>query len=63
MRQGNFSELLTANNPANFLGKQYIIKDPTTGNPYPGNIITPSQLSPNGLGILKAYPAANLAAR
>lgn len=59
MRQGNFSELL---NPSNyFYGRAVAIKDPTSGNPFPGNIIPQSQLSPNGLGILKAYPAANFA--
>ncbi len=55
MRQGNFSELLT-NNPVNILGKVVQLKDPTTGNPIPGNLIPPGLQSPNGLGILKAYP-------
>src|SRR5579883_372424 len=59
MRQGNFSELLTVG-PQNILGKVVTIKDPITGNPFPGNVIPTSQLSPNGLGILKAYPAPNL---
>ena len=59
MRQGDFSELL---NPKNFYyGKVVQLKDPTTGNPIPGNIIPKGQLSPNGLGILKAWPAPNLA--
>ena len=58
MRQGNFSELLDPHNV--FYGKTVLIKDPKTGNPYPGNIIPQSDLSPNGLGILKAYPAPNL---
>jgi predicted heme/steroid binding protein len=58
MRQGDFSELL---NPSNFFyGKTVPIKDPTTGVAYPGNIIPKSQLSPNGLGILKAWPVPNL---
>ncbi len=60
MRQGNFSELLTLG-PQNILGKVVVIKDPTTGLPYPGNVIPPGQLSQNGLGILKAYPFPNLA--
>ncbi len=60
MRQGNFSELLTLG-PQNILGKVVQLHDPTTGAPYSGNIIPPSQLSQNGLGILKAYPAPNLA--
>ena len=58
MRTGDFSELLT-NNPINILGKTVAIKDPTTGTAYPGNIIPRSQVSPNGSGILKAYPVAN----
>jgi hypothetical protein len=59
MRQGDFSELL---NPSNVFygGKVVAIKDPTTGNPFPGNIIPKAQTSPNGLGILKAYPVPNL---
>jgi len=60
MRQGNFSELLT-NGPANILGKVVQVKNPTTGAPYSGNIIPASQLSQNGLGILKSYPDPNLA--
>src|SRR6185312_16502123 len=60
MRQGNFSELLTLG-PQNILGKVVQIKDPTTGAPLPGNIIPVNLRSPNGLGILKAYPAPNLA--
>jgi hypothetical protein len=55
MRQGNFSELLT-NTPPNILGKVVQLKDPTSGNPIPGNIIPTGLLSQNGLGILKAYP-------
>ncbi len=55
MRQGDFSELL---NPSNFYyGKVVAIKDPTSGNPFPGNIIPKGQLSPNGVGILNAFPA------
>jgi carboxypeptidase family protein len=59
MRQGNFSELLTLN-PQNILGRIVQLKDPTTGANIAGNVIPPSQLSPNGLGILKAYPGPNL---
>lgn len=58
MRQGDFSELL---NPGNFYyGKVVAIKDPSTGNPFPGNIIPKAMLSPNGVGILKAFPAPDL---
>jgi len=59
MRQGNFSELLTTT-PPNILGKVVQLKDPNTGNPIPENIITGSLLSQNGLGILKAYPVADV---
>ena len=59
MRQGDFSELLTTG-PQNILGKVVNIKDPITGNPFPGNVIPTSQLSQNGTGILKAYPFPNL---
>jgi predicted heme/steroid binding protein len=59
MRQGDFSELL---NPTNFYyGKVVTIKDPATGNPFPGNVIPKGQLSPNGVGIMKAWPTPNLA--
>src|SRR5215213_1047325 len=46
MRTGNFSELL---NPSNgfYTGAQ-IIRDPQTGQPFPGNIIPAERLSANG---------------
>ena len=71
MRQGDFSELLTIN-PKNILGKVTPIYDPATCKSltpsaaangcvqFPGNIIPRNVASPNGLGILKAYPAPNL---
>ncbi|MEP6592352.1 MAG: carboxypeptidase regulatory-like domain-containing protein, partial [Acidobacteriota bacterium] len=49
MRQGNFSELSAA------------IKNPFTGQPYPGNVIPQSQLSPVALRLLQYYPAPNRA--
>jgi hypothetical protein len=65
MRQGDFSELLDPNNI--FYGHTVVINDPNTGLPFPGNKIplcsgppTGSCATPNGLGILKAYPAPNL---
>jgi Carboxypeptidase regulatory-like domain len=57
MRQGNFSELLGSNI---FYSAPVQIVNPTTGVPYSGNIIPSGQLSPNGIGLLKAYPAPNL---
>jgi hypothetical protein len=47
MRQGNFSEIST------------VIRDPFTRQPYPGNIIPRSQLSPIALKVLEYYPATN----
>lgn len=41
MRQGDFSELL----------------DPVTKLPFDNNVIPTSRLSPNGVGLLKSYPA------
>ena len=34
----------------------YNVVDPTTGAPFPDNIIPASRLSPNGLALMKAYP-------
>ena len=61
MRQGNFSELL-GSNP--FYSGSHVIYQPgtcptagaSTCAPYPGNIIPVSQLSPNGIAIINAYP-------
>jgi hypothetical protein len=55
MRQGNFSELL---GPNIFYQQPVQLVNPSTGQPYPNNVIT-SGLSPNGLALLNAYPAAN----
>jgi hypothetical protein len=56
MRTGNFSELL---NPSNgFYSGARVIRDPQTGQPFPGNIIPSGQLSANGIAIMKLYPDA-----
>jgi hypothetical protein len=47
MRQGNFSEVSTA------------IRNPLTGQPFPGNIIPQSQISSVARKLLEYYPAAN----
>jgi hypothetical protein len=49
MRQGNFSEI-----PATTA-----IRNPFTGELYPGNLIPRSELSPVALRLLEYYPAAN----
>jgi hypothetical protein len=58
MRTGNFSELL---GPNIFYNSTVQIVNPATGVPYPNNVIPKGQLSPNGIGLLNAYPAANTA--
>jgi hypothetical protein len=75
MRQGDFSELLDPNNPyvtrKDSSGNKIpvFIKDPQSPNPcttadqsgcFAGNVIPPTRLSPNGVGILNAWPAPNL---
>lgn len=54
MRRGDFSELLSPTNT--FFGRVRVVNDPTTGTPFPNNVIPPSVASPNGLGFLRAYP-------
>jgi hypothetical protein len=53
MRQGDFSQLLT-------LGPPVVIKDPLTGDPFPGNIIPAGRLDPLSLRVNEKYlPAPN----
>jgi hypothetical protein len=64
MRQGNFSELLGSNSWYKGVTQLYYPSTcpklgASTCQPIPGNIIPASQLSPNGLAILDAYPKAN----
>jgi len=47
MRQGNFSEISST------------IRNPFTGQPYPGNVIPAAQLSPIAMKILDYYPVPN----
>jgi hypothetical protein len=62
MRQGNFSELLSAN-PWYPAGTKIYVPGtcPVAGGTgcvaYPGNVIPAAQLSPNGVGIMNSYPA------
>ena len=53
MRSGDFSELL-GSNP--FFSSPQIIRDPSTGQPFAGNIIPADRLSRNGTGIMRLYP-------
>jgi hypothetical protein len=54
MRNGDFSELLTA--PNIFYSTAQFVRDPSTGQPFPGNIIPLERLSPNGRAIMNLYP-------
>ncbi len=54
MRAGNFSELLNPNN--GFYSGAQTIRDPLTGQPFPGNIIPAGRLSTNGVAIMNLYP-------
>lgn len=56
MRNGDFSELLS---PNIFYNTTKQLVRPGTNVPYVNNIIPASELSANGLGLLRAYPAAN----
>jgi hypothetical protein len=52
-RQGDFSASVDKN------GIPVTIKDPTTGSPFPGNIIPTSRLYGAGLAVLALYPKPN----
>lgn len=54
MRNGDFSELLSASNPV--FRRAIVVREPSTNSPFPGNVIPPARLSPNGIGILKSFP-------
>jgi hypothetical protein len=54
MRKGDFSELLDPHNT--FTGKVTVLTNPLTGQPFPNNVIPASQLSPNGMAIMNAWP-------
>jgi hypothetical protein len=57
MKGGDFSELLA---PSIWFSTAQIIKDPTTGAPFAGNIIPKNRQSPNGMALLAVYPTPNL---
>jgi len=54
MRNGDFSELLTTNR---FFTGTKTVNDPVTGQPFSNNVIPQTRLSPNGIALLRAYPA------
>jgi len=60
----NTNELLNvptlAQDEGNFSGASYVVKDPVTGLPFPGNIIPTSRLDPVGSKLALFYPAPNV---
>lgn len=54
MRTGDLSVLLSPKN--SFFGKTRVVNDPTTGTPFPGNVIPPSRLNTQGVALLSEYP-------
>jgi Carboxypeptidase regulatory-like domain len=54
MRQGDFSQLLSLSTPV-------VVRDPTTGSPFSGNVIPASRFNATSLQVLQKYlPAPNL---
>ena len=52
-RKGDFSKTVESN------GSPVTIRDPLTGNPFPGNVIPANRLSADGVKILNFYPMPN----
>jgi hypothetical protein len=56
MKKGDFSELLTS---SFWFKDPQILTDPSTGSPFPGNVIPTARQSANGMALLKVYPDPN----
>jgi hypothetical protein len=54
-RKGDFSQSVDNN------GNSFTIKDPTTGNPFPGNVIPTNRLYAPGIAVLNMLPSPNVA--
>ncbi len=52
-RAGNFSQSLDLNN------RLIAVRDPLSGQPFPGNTIPATRLNPNSLALLKFFPEPN----
>jgi hypothetical protein len=52
-RAGDFSQSLDAN------GRLIVVRDPQTGQPFPGNIIPANRIDPNGQKLLGIFPLPN----
>jgi hypothetical protein len=55
MRQGDFSQLLSATNT--FFNAIKIVRDPSNGQPFPNNFIPAARRSRNGMALMNAWPA------
>jgi Carboxypeptidase regulatory-like domain/TonB-dependent Receptor Plug Domain len=53
-RRGDFSQTLDS------AGRLIVIRDPQTGQPFPGNVIPANRLNPNGQAILNVLPKPTL---
>jgi hypothetical protein len=56
-RQGDFSGSLDVNN------RLIVVTDPLARAPFPGNVVPPSRVDPNGQAFLKAFPEPNFTDR
>ncbi|MDP2997840.1 MAG: carboxypeptidase regulatory-like domain-containing protein, partial [Bryobacterales bacterium] len=54
-RQGDYSQTLESDG-----GRLIVIRDPTTGQAFPGNVIPRARINANGQGILNLLPAPNI---
>jgi hypothetical protein len=52
-RHGDFSQSFDLNN------RMIVVKDPTTGAPFPGNVVPANRIDPNGQAILNIFPQPN----
>ena len=52
-RRGDFSQSLDTN------GRLIVIRDPATGQPFPGNIIPTNRIDANGQALLNLFPVPN----
>jgi len=52
-RRGDYSQTLDVSN------RLVVIRDPVSGQPFPSNLIPASRIDPNGLALLKLFPAPN----
>jgi hypothetical protein len=52
-RRGDFSQSIGTNN------QLIVVRDPTTGQPFPGNVIPTNRIDRNGQALLDLFPAPN----